>query len=507
MIDKSGLKLVSKENGEVSAYHDSSIFFAIKGCSVDKKQEGLPTEPYGIIPSHYENPFTLEFNEEDLTVLIKPGILHVYGRQVELTEAVVVYDFHSTVESQLMYCTIYIEIGLEDMTLQNARLKIDIAGAGYKNFDANMTRDNLYRLDHGVFQAPIARFQYAPSATPHFSNGEIVMPTLEGESREAVREINYNGKINDVPCSDLWEQENPGTHQGRTGIFKQWSKASNEAALAIYKSIPGHNENTGGYSIAAEGEKFGDTETHETTAINSSLTGVLSVNRINLGKLGNMGGSSYSYSKTIRIDRSQIQYVRFYTTGSFKAKIKQTWKGILSFGIESTSTHPEGDYYIEAPDTEHQHGLSHWPYNIEQFHNFQGAEEWLTLPAVGGTLTLIYYYQNETTWVDPQSGVYYDRWKFGYVKESSWGSISGTEDGWNSNSSGSATSKRKLALVKLQVKSETELVITISSCGETYWEGWSELIYEWHTIHQLSDFKDNTLEGKIDIVYKGDVRL
>lgn len=506
MIDKSGLKLVSKENGEVSAYHDSSIFFAIKGCSVDKKQEGLPTEPYGIIPSHYENPFTLEFDEEDLTVSIKPGILHVYGRQVELTEAVEVYDFHSTVESQLMYCTIYIEIGLEDMTLQTARLKIDIAGAGYKNFDANMTRDNLYRLDHGVFQAPIARFQYAPSATPHFSNGEIVMPTLEGESREAVREINYNGKINDVPCSDLWEQENPATHQGRTGIFKQWSKASNEAALAIYKSIPGHNENTGGYSIAAQGEKFGDTETHETTAINSSLTGVLSVNRINLGKLGNMGGSSYSYSKKIRIDRSQIQYVRFYTTGSFKAKIKNSWTSSF-FGLGGSSTQPENDNWIEAPDTEHQHGLSHWPYDIEQFHRFAGAEEWLTLPAVGGTLTLIYYYQNTLCWVDPDSGVYYDYWKFGYVKESNWGSISGTENKWNSNTMGSSTAKRKLAFIKFKVKSETELEIEITSNTESYYEGWEGLIYYWNTIHQLSDFKDNTLEGKIDIVYKGDVRL
>ena len=492
MVNKSGLRLVSKETGEVSAYHDSAIFFATKGHSVDKKQEGLPLEPYGIIPSHYNDPFTLSFDESDLTVSIAPGILHVYGRQVELTETTGVYDFHSTVESQLMYCTVYIEISLEDMTLQTARLKIDIAGAGFKNFDANMTRDNLHQLDHGVFQAPIARFKYAPTGNPHFSDAEIIMPTLEREAREAVREINYNGKINGVDCEDLWEQ------QGNR--FKQWIKASNVAALARYKAGSTHNEYAGGYSVATGGEKFGDTDTHQTTAIDSSMTGVLSVKRHNLGKLGNMGGSGYSYSIKIKIDKSKLQYVRFYTTGSFKAKIKNTWTSSF-FGLGGESTQPENENYIEAPDTEHQHGLSHWPYDIETFHRFQGAEEWLQLPAVGSTLTLIYYYQNTLTWVT--DSVYYDYWKFGYVKESNWGSISGTENKWNSNTSGSSTAKRKLAFVKFKVNSNEELEITIESNGDSHYEGWDGIIYFWNTIHQLSDFKDNTLEGKLDIIYKG----
>lgn len=493
MIDKNTVHLISKKDGEVSAYHDSALFFTIKGSSVDTKQEGLPLEPYGIIPSKYANPFSLSFDEDELTVSINPGILHVYGRQVELTEQVEAYDFHSTVESQLMYCTIYIEISLEDMTLQVARLKIDIAGAGYKNFDANMTRDNLYALDHGVFQAPIARFKYSPSAATHFSDEEIIMPTLDGETRESVLNIRQTDKINGVALNVLAEVY--------ADEFKKWQKASNEDALAQYEAIPNHNENTGGYSLAKGTQKLGGVTVPE------ALTGLYSVKRYDLGSLGNMGGSGYSYSKTLKIDRSQLQYLRFYTTGSFKAKIKQTWKGILSFGIESTSTRPENDNWIEAPDTEHQHGLSHWPYNIDQFHRFAGADEWLTLPAVGGTLTLIYYYQNTLCWVDSQSGVYYDYWKFGYVKESNWGSISGTENGWPANTVGSETAKRKLAFIKFKVKSETELEIEITSNSETYWEGWSELIYEWHTIHQLSDFKENNLAGKIDIIYKGDVRL
>ena len=129
MLDQNTLHLLSKETGEISAYHDSALFFTLKGNSVDHGQEGLPAEPYGIVKSKYSNPFSLVFDEDELTVSINPGILHVYGRQVELTEQVEAYDFHSTVESQLMYCTIYVEVSLEDMTMQIARLKIDIAGS------------------------------------------------------------------------------------------------------------------------------------------------------------------------------------------------------------------------------------------------------------------------------------------------------------------------------------------------------------------------------------------
>lgn len=303
-------KLISKKTGEVSAYHDSAIFYTIKGCSVDKKQEGLPNEPYGIIPSHYNNPFALSFDESELTVSIAPGILHVYGRQVELTETTEVYDFHSTVESQLMYCTVFIEISLEDMTAQVARLKIDIAGAGYKNFDANMIRDNLHQLGHGVFQAPIARFKYNPTTTTHFSNAEIVMPTLEGEARGAVREIRITDKINGVPLDEI-------ANLNTSLNFNNWKRASNVDALARYNAQANHNENTGGYSVAATAAKLGN------TAINSSLTNVFTVKRYMVISLSTWFGTNVNQSTRLsNIDTSKIHAIRlWFSKNSFKVKV------------------------------------------------------------------------------------------------------------------------------------------------------------------------------------------
>lgn len=479
MIDKSGLKLVSKENGEVSAYHDSSIFFAIKGCSVDKKQEGLPTEPYGIIPSHYENPFTLEFDEDNLTVSIKPGILHVYGRQVELTEAVEVYDFHSTVESQLMYCTIYIEISLEDMTLQIARLKIDIAGAGYKNFDANMTRDNLYKLDHGVFQAPIARFQYAPSATPHFSNGEIVMPTLEGETREAVREINYSGKINDVPCPELWERKNPGSYQGHTNIFKRWLKASNVDALHKYINTQNHDSNSGGYSIAAEGEKFGDTETHETTTINSSLTGIVSVKRKKVTSLGTWFGTDTTNEIKINTDTAHLQAIRIYfSQKSFTAKVNYQRKYLMT-GWQWQDQYPSSVTCILNPDAER------WITSMDSTHRF-----------------CLYYYH--WFYVVYQSWHSEEELKFGTYED--FQAAPGTEDNpnWSTGSTSiySINTKRRFMDVYVTITSG-QIKIKFEGRGYSgdfyeFLDGW----WRWCPLQSVSECGDMY----VDLIYKGDVR-
>lgn len=471
MIDKSGLKLVSKENGEVSAYHDSSIFFAIKGCSVDKKQEGLPTEPYGIIPSHYENPFALEFNEEDLTVSIKPGILHVYGRQVELTEAIEVYDFHSTVESQLMYCTIYIEVSLEDMTLQSARLKIDIAGAGYKNFDVNMIRDNLYKLDHGIFQAPIARFQYAPSATPHFSNGEIIIPLLEGETREATRNIRITDKINDIPLDEI---ANLDTQLN----FHNWKRASNVEALAKYMAQTGHTTLSGGYSVAAGAEKLGDTVTHETTTINSSLTGVCTVKRIKVTSLGTWFGSSSTVETVVNGDTTKIQAIRiWFNKSEFTAKVNHQRKYLLTLwqwkdqypDSVTCKLNPDGERWIGRENKRFCLYYYHWFYVMNQtWHSEEGL--------------------NFGTYEDFQASV-------------------GTEDAPNwaqgSESTYSINTKRRFMDVYLTIERD-KIRFKFEGRGYSsefyeFLEGW----YRWCPLQEISDAGDLY----IDVIYKGDVRL
>lgn len=402
-------KLISKKTGEVSAYHDSAIFYTIKGCSVDKKQEGLPNEPYGIIPSHYNNPFTLSFDESELTVSIAPGILHVYGRQVELTETTEVYDFHSTVESQLMYCTVFIEISLEDMTAQVARLKIDIAGAGYKNFDANMIRDNLHQLGHGVFQAPIARFKYNPTATTHFSDAEIVMPTLEGEARGAVREIRITDEINGVPLDEI-------ANLNTSLNFNNWKRASNVDALARYNAQANHNENTGGYSVATTAEKLGN------TAINSSLTNVFTVKRYTVISLSTWFGTYVDQSTRLsNIDTSKIHAIRlWFSKNSFKVKVGvdiwNLWHGFQwarQYTFTETVARPTFDErWIKASTNLCLWFHYQWDgHNVVKTMGFGTQQQYNNDHSVEGNALQVYYGQE--SWYGDSS--YYGSTKYKYM--------------------------------------------------------------------------------------------
>ncbi len=471
------IKLISKTTGEVSAYHDSAVFFAIKGHSVDRQQEGLPLEPYGIIPSKYDNPFSLEFDETNLTVSIKPGILQVYGRQVELDQAVEVYDFHSTVESQLMYCTIFIEIGLEDMTLQVAKLKIDIAGAGYKNFDANATRDNLYKLNHGVFQAPIIRFQYAPSAETHFTDETLIMPILEVEAREAVREITLDGKINGVDCEDLWSIAYDPALGANKSPFKYWLKAENVDALAAYKAASTHTAITAGYSVAATAEALGDTDTHDTTAISSSLTGVLTVVRKKVINLGTWFGTNANNEVLLNVNTSKLQLIRIhFTKKSFTAKVNYQRKYLFT-GWQWQDQYPDSVTITLVPD----------------------AERWVS----GSQRFCLYYYH----WFYVIAGAGWhseEGMKFGTYEE--FQAQQQTEDGpnWSQGSTSmySINTKRRFMDVYL-TKESGGLRFKFEGRGygaESYefLEGW----WRWCPLQDVTDAGDMY----VNLIYKGDVR-
>jgi len=467
-----GPVLISKKTGEVSAYHDSAIFFTIKGSSVDTKQEGLPVEPYGIITSHYQNPFSLAFDENELTVSINPGILHVYGRQVELTEAVEVYDFHSTIESQLMYCTVYIEINLADMTRQIARLKIDIAGAAYKNFDSSMTRDNLHQLDHGVFQAPIARFQYAPTGSPHFSNSEIVMPLLDGETREATRDIRITDRINNIPLDEI---ANLNTQLN----FHNWKKASNVEALAKYMAQPGHTTLSGGYSVAAGAEKLGDTVTHETTAINSSLTGVCTVKRIKVTSLGKWFGSSSTVETVVNGDTTKIQAIRiWFNKSAFTAKVNYQRKYLMT-GWQWKDQYPDSVTCKLNPDGERWIGRENKRFCLYYYHWFYviSGAGWHSEEGL-----------NFGTYEDFQASV-------------------GTEDApnWSTGSTSiySINTKRRFMDVYLTVERDK---IRFKFEGRGYGSELYEFLDGWWRWCPLQDISDAG-DLYIDVIYKGDVRL
>ena len=486
------VKLVSKKGSIVSAYLDTAIFYATKGNGVETEFNGsLKKVPYGIIDDIDANPFELEFDSETKKVYMNPGEAHIYGRQIRLTERTEIFDFHNTSESVKLYCTVFFNLDLDDFTQQRVSIAIDLTGAKFKDFSDSMVQDNVYELGHGIFQAPISIFNYTP-ATGTFSNYQRIMPILKAEERDFVANLPLDATINkSIKVSDRVTIEN--------GKFK-FNHASNQDALNRYIARGYKGTSDEDYSVCTGANSIGG------TTITSDIANMWTTKRYELGSLGNMGGGSYSFKKELTIDKSHAQRLRFYTTGTFKAKIKYTFKGILTFGVETTKTLPENDNWIEAPCTEHQHGLDHFPYSIDRFHRSRSEDEWFSLPSVGNTLTLVYYYQTTLTWVT-DSGVYYEYWKFGYCKESDYGSISGTDNGVNNNTMGSSTAKRKLAFIRIKTISNTKLEISIESNSAYNWDGWSGLIYEWSTLHQLSDFKDNTLKGYIDILYKGDVRL
>lgn len=318
-------KLVTKAGGIVVSYHDASLFYATKGDGVDKLQESMPDTPYGIINSKYgQHSLELRFDEEELTCYIKPGVFHVYGRQIEITEELEVYDFHATVESRKMFCTVYAEISLEDYTHQMVSIKLDIAGASFKNFRVSGTQDDLYKLDHGVFQVPLARFTYTPVAETHFQDSARVIPFLADETRNNAK--NLIGNINNVPISTLMEMR-LGVDNTTTGKFE---KASNVAALQIYNSDPSHKPGSGGYSLAQVAQKFGIGPNANT--IDATLTNIYTTKRTTLFSLNGLGESVYTLDKTITVDWDHLETIRIgYTKGSFTSQWYTQYSGLFNW--------------------------------------------------------------------------------------------------------------------------------------------------------------------------------
>lgn len=318
-------KLITKEGGVVVSYHDASIFYVTKGDGVDKLQESMPDTPYGIINSKYgQQSLNLRFDEEELVAYLKPGVFHVYGRQIEITEEIEVYDFHSTVESRKMFCTVYAEVSLEDYTQQRVTINLDIAGASFKNFRVSGTQNDLYNLDHGVFQVPIARFTYTPVAETHFQDSTRVIPFLADECRNNAK--NLVGTINQVPIPNLFEML-LGSENATTGKL---NKTSNVDALARYNADPTHQPGSGGYSVAKEATKMGIGQ--GSTAVDATLTNIYTTKRTTLFSLNGLGESVYTIDKTITVDWAHLETLRIgYTKGSFSAQWYTQYSGLFNW--------------------------------------------------------------------------------------------------------------------------------------------------------------------------------
>lgn len=490
--------LITKKSGIVVSYHDAAIFYATKGNAVDKTQESYPDVPYGIILGHYNevDALNLRFDEDELKVYLKPGIFQVYGRQVEITEEIEVFDFHTTVESTKMYCTVYAELDLEDYTNQIVKIKINIAGAGFYNLTANGEQNNLYELNHGVFQAPIARFTYVPSAETHFGNAQRIMPITDDESVNTARDFDITkAKFNNKRLNELLDV---------SGSTPKWFKADNTEALRNYLETPNHSTSTPGYCKAKEATAIGNNR------IDQNLTGVFTIKSHELGAIGNLGSAGHSFDKTFDINRYKAAKIRFRLTGNFKAKMyKKSWV-IFHWGDGGKLTEPEdgSGLYIEAPNLEQQYGMyTRLDPTIDKFYRRSPFDEWFNVPVTGGTIRLVFYYQHTVQWYTDTC--YRDYWKFGIIEESKWGTISGNDDKWSTPTppAGSATDKRRLAYIDLTCNSDYTLRVHMWSRGPLKWEGWEGILYCWDEVSEPTNYTNNDLKGFVDILYEGDIRL
>lgn len=267
------------KSSQVKAYHDSAIFYIGKGNNFNDV-------PYGIIRSNLsKSPFKLTY--KGLNVYMDYGMLSVYGRQVEIIPStilnlnneleedistepnkILIDDFRAETAYENLYVNVFIEVNLNDMTNQFARIYLSKRGGNYLQ-PSELTRyqNNLYKYDNGIYRVPLVHFQYHPknSQTP-FDDFGYDAPIFDDESRSIVNNVRGTDLINGQKV------------QGELFNEKEFlGKANNKASLDIYNRQSASNKtdenrkNAIGYSFAKEAERFGVDKSNDYVSIDSFL--------------------------------------------------------------------------------------------------------------------------------------------------------------------------------------------------------------------------------------------
>lgn len=322
------IELVSKKGSIVSSYSDTVIFHNGKGTDSNGK-------PYGIIKSSYSDPFGLIFDSSTLELTLKPGMLTIYGRQIELTEEKLIFDFHSITTSAKQYCLIYIELDLTDFLNQKVSIKLERSARDYWNPTIYGKQDNLYKLESGVYCAPLRKFIYNPNAetvSELFVDEGLAMNILPDEARFATTQLKEDSKINNILISSLVEYD-------QTNKNYKFKKASNADALSKYTSNKKFGDNVPGYSVAGEAIKFGDNDNK--TEVSPTLTGLYTVARNTILSISSIGKSVWNKTITIKCDINHLKAIRiFFDKASFSTQFIKMRLGLNTFwsgyGVDRT---------------------------------------------------------------------------------------------------------------------------------------------------------------------------
>lgn len=354
------LQLITKTNGIVSSYNDAAIFHICKGgdkkgCLTKNRYESLTKydeealKPYGILASKYSNPFSLRFDSK--VAFIEPGILDVFGRQVELTEEVTVHDF--SLENSKLYCTVYIQISTEDMTNERALIGIFLDGGSFRNFPNDVTADNLYKLQHGNYQAPLARFIYDPNFSTYFYSSSIIMNVFN-IGRKAAKNLDETTTIDKTYLLKNIRDTTSYYSSGSSFVFNKCKNADSftefdARAKANYSSGSNDNTNLSGYSRALVSKKFGGVE------IFSDLSNIITSNRNILIYIGNnFGQKGSSTDISFKCDWEHLRCIRlFFKNAWIKAKLPYEEHTVASFGAISYlgNNNNNGEIWALASDT------------------------------------------------------------------------------------------------------------------------------------------------------------
>lgn len=170
-------RLITKTTGKILATTHCRMFYMAKGNNIDGK-------PYGIIPTTDDDPLGLVFDEEKLTVSVKPGQAYCYGRQCVVSEKTQVFDMHEYKETEKGFCVVYLRIDLSDIVDQDCRFLFTYGSNTYPDMSL-MFHSNLLKRGNGIYDVPIGRFVFSPGLENgiHFSKYEKTIPVLDQQSR------------------------------------------------------------------------------------------------------------------------------------------------------------------------------------------------------------------------------------------------------------------------------------------------------------------------------------
>lgn len=334
-MPQTGVNFVNKKETKVLAYFDTVIFYNGKGNgkieSQDKIDPSSEKAPFGLIKTGNTQPFQVEFdltNPVDPVVYLNPGMLSVYGRQVQLKEKIKVHDFHQDSLASDNYCTLYIEINLSDILNQTVRVVLTSSANGYEyDYGVNgSNRDNLYKYNNGIYRVPIAQFKYIPKDSNPFSDLKYLIQDFDMGARESVINLSDNSSITGKKVvNEVFTKENIN---GKASLRFN-GIADNKKALEAYENEKEHNKNSVGYSWAKESRSFGGVR------IGSDLSNLITIKRVKLSDIySGFATKSMNGKRTYcGIDWAHLKKIRlWFSSANFKAKINYQAKEVKSLG-------------------------------------------------------------------------------------------------------------------------------------------------------------------------------